>query len=181
MLRFASGDLNNDGYNDAYVSMGVARQADELFMNFGGDNKYLKLSLVGSTSNRNGIGSKVELYTGGQKITRWLKSGSAYGITNSLNLHFGCADNERVDSLVCYWSSGVVDRYYDLDTDTHYVMEEGECIEEVYNFMASDYTLDCNTSEIRLSLREGDSFILSEGQIIGGEVVVAEPQLLSCY
>jgi hypothetical protein len=58
-------DLNDDGCQDIYVSMGGAFSGDlarnALFLNPGNTNHWLKLQLVGTKANRAAIGAKIKL------------------------------------------------------------------------------------------------------------------------
>lgn len=126
---FALGDINQDGYMDANV--GFVGFSDELHVNDGGHNNYVKFSLSGTSSNRSGIGAKITIYHDGERQVRWLKSGTAYGITNSLNLHFGLRDELKIDSMMCLWPSGIIDTYSDIDVNKHYVITENESLEEI--------------------------------------------------
>ena len=55
----AFGDLNNDGYVDAVVSVLGGRPL--VLLNPGGTNHWLTLKLVGVQSNRDGAGAKVRI------------------------------------------------------------------------------------------------------------------------
>ena len=126
---FALGDINQDGYMDANV--GFVGFSDELQVNNGGDNNYVKFSLSGTTSNRSGIGAKITIHYDGRSQVRWLKSGTAYGITNSLNPHFGLNDVMEIDSISCLWPSGIEDTYSNIDVNKHYVLTEAESLQEI--------------------------------------------------
>ncbi|MBT8188994.1 MAG: ASPIC/UnbV domain-containing protein, partial [Bacteroidia bacterium] len=151
----AVGDLDNDGYLDCYIAFGAPDSpsvfADETWLNFGGTNNHFKLSLSGTQSNKSGIGSQVLLYGPWGMQTRWQNSGVAYGITNSLNIHFGLADHEVIDSLVINWPSGLSDKYVNLDVNDHYIATEGECVEKILDISYSALEIDCDNDTILLT------------------------------
>jgi hypothetical protein len=97
----AIGDLNNDGYLDVL-------NANNLHLNDGGTNNYLKIRLVGTQSNKNGIGARIEVNSSilGPQI-REIRSGEGFRYMGSLNAHFGMASDTIVD-IVIYWPSGAV-------------------------------------------------------------------------
>lgn len=150
------GDLNSDGYPDCMISFGgpgtPSTIPDEAWINFGGDNHFLTLSLVGTQSNSSGIGSKVQIFGEWGQQTRWLNSGDAYGITNSLNIHFGLDNHTEIDSLVILWPTGLKEVFEDVHVNKHYIINEGACFEEIVNITAPmGETLDCNLSSVSVT------------------------------
>jgi hypothetical protein len=97
----AIGDLNNDGYLDVL-------NANNLHLNNGGSNKYLKVRLVGTQSNINGIGARIEVNSPsiGSQI-REIRSGEGFRFMGSLNAHFGMGLDNIADISV-YWPSGAI-------------------------------------------------------------------------
>ncbi|MHB9142055.1 MAG: FG-GAP-like repeat-containing protein, partial [Paludibacter sp.] len=67
-------------------------------------NKYLRIKLVGTTSPKDGIGSRVVLKSGNQKLTQY--NNGTIGNNLSTIFHFGLGQNKKADSLFVYWSSG---------------------------------------------------------------------------
>lgn len=121
------GDLNNDGFLDVVNGSSIR-------MNSGNDNNYLKIYTVGSESNINGIGARVEIYTEnlGKQI-RDVRSGDGFRYMSSLTTHFGLGTEEAVDSVKVYWPSGTVDQLYeeDLDINTTITVVEGDHVVNV--------------------------------------------------
>ncbi len=174
----AFGDLNDDGYLDSYISFGgpgtPSFLTDELWLNFPFDNNYVQISLVGTISNKSGIGAQVLCYGDWGKQTRWLNSGVAYGITNSLNIHFGLNQFETIDSLVINWPSGITDRYRDLGVNEHYVATEGSCLNPILKISPSSLILDCNNDSIRLESNVDHDLVWSNGSV-ASEINIHEP------
>ena len=50
------GDLNNDGFIDAYYN-------GNIYWNLTTNNNWIKINTVGTASNIDGIGARVEIYT----------------------------------------------------------------------------------------------------------------------
>ena len=112
------GDLNNDGFLDI-------QNGSTLYMNDGNDNNYLKISTVGTASNINGIGARIEVYSAlGQQI-RDVRSGEGFRYMSSLNAHFGLAEDTEVDMVVVYWPSGIVDYVMNPGINQHLIIVEG--------------------------------------------------------
>jgi len=98
-----------------------------LLRNEGGNRQHwLTVRTVGTKSNRDGIGARLELWAGGRRQVREVASGASYLSTHDLRVHFGLGTSERVDRLDIYWPSGQVDRWKDLDADQFLVVREGK-------------------------------------------------------
>lgn len=103
----AWGDMDGDGDPDLYV--GNEGDGNHLFRNAqASGNHWLQVNLVGTGSNRVGIGAQVRLVAGGRVQLRELSGGSGFGSQDALVAAFGLGANLRVDSLSIHWPSGVV-------------------------------------------------------------------------
>jgi hypothetical protein len=120
----ATGDFNNDGYPD-FVTNNKVPDESNLWQNVGGGNHYIGITLEGVIANKNGIGSSIHCYAGGQHYYRQTKCGENFTAQNSGKEIFGLGAVDFVDSLVVYWNSGTIDRYYQLESDHYYNFREG--------------------------------------------------------
>jgi hypothetical protein len=73
-------------------------------------NKSVRIKLVGTKSNRDGIGTVVKLTSGDGTQTQMLRSGSSYLSASELVLTFGLAQQKQADSVEIRWPSGQVDK-----------------------------------------------------------------------
>jgi hypothetical protein len=124
----AYGDIDNDGDWDILIttSNGLAH----LYRNDAGNqNRWIKLKLIGSKSNRNGIGARVTITSKSGTQTRTLKSGSSYCSQSELSLIFGIGQTPRIDMIEVNWPSGVVDRLVNVNPNQLLVVDEGEITE----------------------------------------------------
>ncbi|RZK12622.1 MAG: T9SS type A sorting domain-containing protein [Flavobacterium sp.] len=96
------GDLNNDGFLD--IQFG-----NNIYLNNANENNWLKINLQGVTSNKNGIGARIELYGAWGKQIREVRSGDGFRHMSSLNTHFGIGEEDAITKVVIKWPSGVVD------------------------------------------------------------------------
>ena len=67
---------------------------------------FLKIKLVGSKSNRDGIGSWVKVHSGNKIYSRYHDGKSGYLSQSSMPLYFGLDQATRVDRIEVVWASG---------------------------------------------------------------------------
>ncbi len=101
------GDYDNDGDIDAFI-VNLNDHAVFLRNNKGNQNNWLIINLIGTTSNRDGLGSRVKIISGGKTQTAQKVSTNGYLSQNDPRLHFGLGKNEMVDSIEIRWLSGKV-------------------------------------------------------------------------
>ncbi len=105
-------DYDLDGFLDLFVTNGESpRQLNQdapyqLFHNQGNDNHWLEIDLEGVVSNRDGIGAQVFVTAGGVTQLREQSGGIHNKAQNHQRLHFGLADNEKVDEILIRWPNG---------------------------------------------------------------------------
>ena len=68
--------------------------------------RWLKVVLVGTASNRNGLGATVRVHAGGQVYTKYNDGKSGYLSHSVLPLYFGLGDADRIDRVEVAWPSG---------------------------------------------------------------------------
>lgn len=101
----AFGDLNNDGTVD--VVIGNCGEAAQVLLNRAGAEKnWLMVSLVGKSSNRDGVGARLNLHVGGKVLHRQKKGGGSYLSAHDGRVHFGLGTSSRVDRLEVVWPTG---------------------------------------------------------------------------
>lgn len=120
----AIGDFNNDGYPD--IAVNNEYENFDLWQNSGGTKHWVKIALRGVISNRDAIGTRIEVYTGGTKQMRYTSNGIAYLAQSSGTEIVGLGTHTMIDSIKLYWPSGVVDRYYNLQVDRKFTFIEGK-------------------------------------------------------
>ena len=106
-------DLNDDGLIDLFVvnigKPGGILGTAKLFQNVSvSSNNWLKIKAIGTTSNRDGIGARITVTTGG--ITRIREMGASQGhMSHSVvPVHFGLGPAEEADVVAIRWPSCIV-------------------------------------------------------------------------
>jgi hypothetical protein len=113
------GDYDNDGFVDLLLSSGAfSVNLSQLYHNDGNTNAWLNVKLVGTVSNRSGIGAKVRVNAFYRGEDRWqlreISGGDGQENQQSLNAEFGLADATTIDTLRIEWPSGIVQEAHDL-------------------------------------------------------------------
>jgi hypothetical protein len=99
------GDYDNDGDLDIFI-VNLNSKSKFLRNNKGNQNNWLLLNLVGTISNRDGIGARVKVTAGGKTQTAQKRSTVGYLSQNDPRIHFGLAANETVEKIEVIWPSG---------------------------------------------------------------------------
>ncbi len=124
----AYADIDNDGFLDVLVTTNAGPAF--LFHNEGGTNHSLRLKLVGTKSNRDGIGAVVRVASGSGKDKQWkmLRSGSSYLSQSELVLTFGLGVQTKADAVEIEWPSGQVDKLSNISAGQTVTVQEGKGI-----------------------------------------------------
>ncbi len=120
----AFGDYDNDGDIDVLVN--DSGQPAELLRNDGGDaHQWVQIHLIGTESNRDGVGARVTLTAGDLKLYDQRTGGGSYQAAHDPRLHFGLGKRSRVDSIEVRWPSGKSDRVENFETGQVIAIQEG--------------------------------------------------------
>jgi hypothetical protein len=113
----AFGDIDNDGHLDAVVT--VLNGPVKIFRNVSTDkNHWVLLKLVGTKSNRMGIGAQIHITTEDGR-SQWNEVTTAIGYASSSDsrVHFGLGSNQRIRAIEIRWPSGVKQVLQNQDVD----------------------------------------------------------------
>jgi hypothetical protein len=100
-------DLDNDG--DLDIVTNDFNSAPQVLISDLSQQKaiaWLKILLVGTKSNRNGLGATVRVIAGGQTYTKYNDGKSGYLSQSVLPLYFGLGDAAKIDRVEVDWPSG---------------------------------------------------------------------------
>ena len=89
------------------------------------ENHWIGFKLIGTKSNRDAIGAKIELWSGSKKMIRELYPLNGYSSQSDSRLHFGLGPVKRVDKIKIYWPSGKVQEIISgLETNQYHEIKE---------------------------------------------------------
>ncbi len=120
----ATADYDNDG--DMDIVTNNRGNYPSLLRNDGGNaNHWLSVLLVGTKSNRDGIGASLKISSQGFIHVEQAKGGMSYMSANDPRIHFGLGKRTKIDSLEIAWPSGQVDRLTNVPVDQIIAVKEG--------------------------------------------------------
>ncbi len=120
----ATADFLNDG-NIGFV-VNCRGDYPELMRNGGGTgNHWLEILLIGTKSNRDGIGATLKLTAGDLVRVDQAKGGTSYMSASDPRIHFGLGRHTKIDSLMITWPSGQNDKITNVPIDTIVAVKEG--------------------------------------------------------
>ncbi|MGG5487369.1 FG-GAP-like repeat-containing protein [Gaetbulibacter sp. PBL-D1] len=151
----AIGDIDNDGFPDIAVN-NINNENIFIWENQTvSSNNWLKVKLQGTVSNRDGIGSLIEISINGEKQYRYTLCGEGY-LSQNLGIEiFGLADNTIVDYVKVTWLSGIVD---------------------VINNVNANQVLEIIEGENQLSINENEQATFSFNNPVSDELIIKSDQ-----
>jgi hypothetical protein len=125
----AIGDFDNDGDLDILVSNNGQRP--QLLRNDGGNaNHWLQILLIGTKSNRDGVGARLKVSAGDLVLYDQRKGGMSYQSAQDPRLHFGLGQRSRIEAVEIIWPSGIITKLSNLKSDQIIAVKEGTGIVE---------------------------------------------------
>ncbi len=150
------GDFNNDGFLDVI-------KGDNLFINQGNDNNWLKINTVGFQSNPNGIGARVEIYGSWGRQIREVRSGQSFSPMSTLQVHFGLGEADTVEKVVVKWPSGIITTVENPEINTVLTILEASCLLPPSEITANGGTSICPGETVELAAPDNFEYIWSNG------------------
>ena len=120
----AVADIDNDGDLDLLLTTNAGPAI--LFRNENASgNRSLRMKLVGTKSNRNGIGTVAIVKVGGERQMLMMRSGSGYLSSSELVLTFGLVKAAQADEIELRWPSGQIDKLTKVAAGQTITVKEG--------------------------------------------------------
>jgi enediyne biosynthesis protein E4 len=120
----AVGDFDGDGNSDVLVSANNGSAA--LLRNEGlSRGHWLAVKLIGTRSNRDGIGARVRVTAGGQVQSGWVRSGGSFCSEDERVCRFGLGAMTQAERVEVRWPSGAVEQRANVVANQGLVIREG--------------------------------------------------------
>ena len=112
----AWGDYDNDGFMDLFVARGYANGQNALYHNSGNSNRWLKVKLEGTTSNRSAIGAKVKVRAtiNGKSFWQMREVPGGNRCQDDLRANFGLGNATAAQVVRIEWPSGISEQFANL-------------------------------------------------------------------
>lgn len=131
----AYADFDNDGFLDLFLTNGKGSHKDDyiagrdagpyiLYKNKGNNNHWLKIRLIGTKSDRNGIGAQVKLYAGKRSQYRQNNGGMEGFVQNSDLIHLGLGKADIVDKIEIIWPDGSLTKTTNIKSNQTLILRE---------------------------------------------------------
>jgi hypothetical protein len=125
----AIGDFDNDGDLDILVNN--CGQPPQLLRNDGGNaNHWLEILLIGTKSNRDGVGARLKVSAGDLILYDQRKGGMSYQSAQDPRLHFGLGQHSTIDGIEISWPSGATTKLGSIKADQIIAVKEGSGVVE---------------------------------------------------
>jgi len=120
----AVGDLWNDGRASIVISNMNARPS--LLVNESkSQNHWVGFKLMGTKSNRDGLGAKISVKVGARTLIDEVRSGGSYASNSDMRVHFGLGAAAKIQQVEIRWPSGLVEKFTGLAVDAIHVLKQG--------------------------------------------------------
>jgi hypothetical protein len=133
----AFGDYDNDGFEDLAVATCRYNNIDRpdlLYHNDGNSNCWITIRLIGMTTNKSAIGTKIRVKALISGIPVWqmreISAQTSYNGENDLRAHFGVGDATVIDSIKVEWLGGGVETFANVSCGQFITITEGQGLEE---------------------------------------------------
>ena len=126
----AVGDFDNDGRLDILVNNNggtpqLLRNSRTGTPDLKEHGHRIEILLMGTKSNRDGVGARVRVTAGDLVQYDQRKGGMSYQSAQDPRLHFGLGNKTRVDSIEIRWPSGALTTLEKVDADQIIAVKEG--------------------------------------------------------
>ena len=124
----ATTDWDDDGNVDVVMTSRNGPRLRILLNQNQSTNNFLQFKLVGTKSNLDAIGSRVELFLVGRSVplVKFVSAGSGNLSQSSKRLFFGLGQASEIQKAVVTWPNGQQQTFKELVANTRYTIIEGE-------------------------------------------------------
>ena len=120
----AWGDYDNDGDLDLYLAR-YGGSPNRLYQNINSTlNNWIIIKLIGTMSNKDGIGSKITVDLGASKLYRHVLGGTGFQAQLSLLAEVGLGNATQIEKICVEWPSGINQVIRNIDVNQYITIIE---------------------------------------------------------
>lgn len=119
----AVADYDNDGDLDVYLSHN--NNMGQLLINKTDNHHWINLRLEGNPSNRDAIGTKVQIKTAQGTQTRMVDGNPSFLSGGDKRLHFGLNTTSTIDEINIQWPNGDTRSFSNIETNRFLLIKQG--------------------------------------------------------
>ena len=105
----------------------IANHLDQplaLLQNESDTGNWLQVELVGTVSEREAIGARIEVESGDQRWVSWQIAGDGYMCTNEPLIHLGLGSQKVIDRLTVHWPASESQVFENVSVNQRYLLVE---------------------------------------------------------
>jgi hypothetical protein len=121
----AFADYDNDGDLDVVLTGGPNVDTKLWRNDTNTTNNWVTFNLIGTSSQINAIGARVELTAGGLTTVKEVSGGAGRGSFNSLPLEFGLGTASNISKIVVRWPNGDREEFLNFSINQFHTIVEG--------------------------------------------------------
>ncbi len=176
----AAADFDRDGRMDLAVR--TLYERSYFLHNEAPAGRFLHVRLVGTKSNRMGVGARVTAQAGADRYMSEMTCGSGYLTQNEPAVHFGLGAHEKVDRLEVRWPSGLVQEFRGVASNAFLTITEGQSEPKVEAPRPSTAppAKAAEHDPVVALLRKG-KFTDLQGKPVGGADLLKDPTLFHVW
>lgn len=175
----AIGDTDNDGYPEIVVNNIDHNNIFVWKNNTNTSNNWLKVKLEGTTSNRNGVGSFIEISINGNKQYRYTCIGEGYLSQNSATEQFGLGSDTVIDYVKVKWLSGIEDTMYNVSANQNLNIIEGSTTLSVNDYNLNNIVIYPNPTKDVININAKTLInTVTVNNVLGEEILNITPNSL---
>lgn len=175
----AIGDTDNDGYPEIVVNNIDHNNIFVWKNNTNTSNNWLKVKLEGTTSNRNGVGSFIEISINGNKQYRYTCLGEGYLSQNSATEQFGLGSDTVIDYVKVKWLSGIEDTMYNVSANQNLNIIEGSTTLSVNDYNLNNIVIYPNPTKDVININAKTLInTVTVNNVLGEEILNITPNSL---
>ncbi len=131
----ATVDWDHDGDLDVIMNSRSAPQLRILLNQLESENQFLSVRLLGTQSNCDAIGARVEVFLSDRDtpLVKSVSAGSGTLSQSSKQLHFGLSQRSKIARMVVHWPAGSSQTYTNIRPNSRYRITEGDAKAKEYS------------------------------------------------